>query len=58
MGSRAIVYYLVTTILAAVLGIILVTIIHPGDPRSRGDIAKGLFYNSHLEVIITDTTHE
>lgn len=41
MGSRAIIYYLVTTVLAAILGIILVTIIHPGDPKSRHEIARG-----------------
>jgi len=38
MGSRAIIYYFTTTILAAVLGIILVQIIHPGDPRAKEQI--------------------
>ncbi|XP_037783057.1 excitatory amino acid transporter-like [Penaeus monodon] len=32
MGSRALCYYFSTTILAAVLGITMVTTIHPGDP--------------------------
>lgn len=41
MGSRAIVYYFATTILAAILGIILVTIIHPGDPSIKTGIVIG-----------------
>ena len=43
MGTRAILYYFATTILAAVLGIILVYIIHPGDPAmKRGhEVEKG-----------------
>lgn len=41
MGSRAIVYYFATTILAAVLGIILVTIIHPGDPSIKTEVKVG-----------------
>ncbi|MPC09832.1 Excitatory amino acid transporter 2 [Portunus trituberculatus] len=32
MGSRALCYYFSTTILAAALGITMVTSIHPGDP--------------------------
>ncbi|XP_050726346.1 excitatory amino acid transporter-like isoform X2 [Eriocheir sinensis] len=32
MGSRALCYYFTTTILAACLGITMVTTIHPGDP--------------------------
>lgn len=32
MGSRALCYYFSTTILAAILGITMVTTIHPGDP--------------------------
>ncbi|XP_022245600.1 excitatory amino acid transporter 2-like isoform X2 [Limulus polyphemus] len=35
MGSRALGYYFVTTMLAAILGIILVTAIHPGDPSIK-----------------------
>jgi solute carrier family 1 (high affinity glutamate transporter) protein 2 len=35
MGSKALIYYFSTTILAAILGIILVVLIHPGDPNAR-----------------------
>ncbi|XP_076311606.1 excitatory amino acid transporter-like [Tachypleus tridentatus] len=35
MGSRALCYYLTTTMLAAMLGIILVIAIHPGDPSIK-----------------------
>uniref|UniRef100_T1L114 Amino acid transporter n=1 Tax=Tetranychus urticae TaxID=32264 RepID=T1L114_TETUR len=41
MGSRAIIYYLATTVLAAVLGIILVLIIHPGDPSIKKQLGGG-----------------
>ncbi|KAG7254847.1 hypothetical protein CRUP_030133 [Coryphaenoides rupestris] len=37
MGSRAMVYYMSTTIIAAVLGVILVLSIHPGNPKLRGN---------------------
>ncbi|XP_061606489.1 solute carrier family 1 member 9 isoform X4 [Phyllopteryx taeniolatus] len=36
MGSRAMVYYMSTTIIAAILGVILVISIHPGNPKLKG----------------------
>ncbi|KAF8792784.1 Excitatory amino acid transporter 2 like protein [Argiope bruennichi] len=41
MGARALVYYFSTTILAAVVGIILVLIIHPGDPSIKEEVGTG-----------------
>lgn len=38
MGYRALLYYTVTTILAAIVGIVMVLIIHPGDPRIKSVI--------------------
>ncbi|XP_016332420.1 excitatory amino acid transporter 2-like isoform X3 [Sinocyclocheilus anshuiensis] len=35
MGSRAMVYYMSTTVIAAVLGVILVLGMHPGNPKLR-----------------------
>ncbi|XP_074553440.1 solute carrier family 1 member 9 [Halichoeres trimaculatus] len=35
MGSRAMVYYMSTTIIAAILGVILVLGIHPGNPKLK-----------------------
>lgn len=35
MGSRAMVYYMSTTVIAAILGVILVLSIHPGNPKLR-----------------------
>ncbi|TNN46918.1 Excitatory amino acid transporter 2 [Liparis tanakae] len=37
MGSRAMVYYMTTTVIAAILGVILVLGIHPGNPKLRGE---------------------
>ncbi|KAM6957408.1 solute carrier family 1 member 9 [Aplochiton taeniatus] len=39
MGSRAMVYYMSTTVIAAILGVILVISIHPGNPKLRGNQA-------------------
>uniref|UniRef100_A0AAF5DQ33 Amino acid transporter n=2 Tax=Strongyloides stercoralis TaxID=6248 RepID=A0AAF5DQ33_STRER len=41
MGSYAILYYVVTTILAVITGIILVLSIHPGDPTIKQEISTG-----------------
>lgn len=41
MGSRAMVYYMSTTIIAAILGVILVLGIHPGNPKLRGKNTTG-----------------
>ncbi|XP_076235932.1 excitatory amino acid transporter 2 [Calliopsis andreniformis] len=38
MGFRALTYYTITTILAAIIGIIMVLMIHPGDPRIKSTI--------------------
>ncbi|XP_029292930.1 excitatory amino acid transporter 2-like isoform X2 [Cottoperca gobio] len=37
MGSRAMVYYMSTTVIAAILGVVLVLGIHPGNPKLRGE---------------------
>jgi solute carrier family 1 (high affinity glutamate transporter) protein 2 len=41
MGSLAILYYLATTIVAVITGIILVLSIHPGDPTIKQDLGMG-----------------
>jgi len=41
MGSHALVYYFSTTILAAIVGIICVVTIHPGDPSIKGELGSG-----------------
>ncbi|XP_023241481.1 excitatory amino acid transporter-like [Centruroides sculpturatus] len=38
MGYRALLYYFATTIFAAIVGIILVTSIHPGDPAIKEQV--------------------
>ncbi|CAI5440621.1 unnamed protein product [Caenorhabditis angaria] len=39
LGSRAVMYYVLTTTHAVILGIIVVTIIHPGDPNIKKKIS-------------------
>ncbi|XP_048825708.1 excitatory amino acid transporter 2-like isoform X2 [Brienomyrus brachyistius] len=41
LGTRAMVYYMSTTIIAAVLGVILVLIIHPGNPKLKARLGEG-----------------
>ncbi|KAJ3596453.1 hypothetical protein NHX12_002860 [Muraenolepis orangiensis] len=42
LGSRAMVYYMTTTIIAAILGVILVLVIHPGDPKLKENLGEGI----------------
>nr|XP_033784571.1 excitatory amino acid transporter 2 [Geotrypetes seraphini] len=41
LGTRAMVYYMATTIIAAILGVILVLAIHPGNPKLREQLGEG-----------------
>uniref|UniRef100_A0A8C3YV36 Amino acid transporter n=1 Tax=Catagonus wagneri TaxID=51154 RepID=A0A8C3YV36_9CETA len=41
LGTRAIVYYMSTTIIAAVLGVILVLALHPGNPKLKKQLGPG-----------------
>ncbi|CAJ0585593.1 unnamed protein product, partial [Mesorhabditis spiculigera] len=41
MGSLAVTYYIATTVLAVITGIILVLTIHPGDPSIKQEIGTG-----------------
>ncbi|XP_061577479.1 excitatory amino acid transporter 2b isoform X1 [Cololabis saira] len=41
LGTRAMVYYMTTTIIAAILGVILVLVIHPGNPKLKQNLGEG-----------------
>ncbi|XP_067902025.1 excitatory amino acid transporter 2-like [Heterodontus francisci] len=41
LGTRAMVYYMSTTIIAAILGVILVLAIHPGNPALKKQLGEG-----------------
>uniref|UniRef100_A0AAX7UKA3 Amino acid transporter n=1 Tax=Astatotilapia calliptera TaxID=8154 RepID=A0AAX7UKA3_ASTCA len=41
LGTRAMVYYMSTTVIAAVLGVVLVLAIHPGNPKLRANLGQG-----------------
>lgn len=41
MGTRALIYYFTTTILAAIVGIFCVLAIHPGNPSIKGELGSG-----------------
>ncbi|KAF7660710.1 hypothetical protein LDENG_00276110 [Lucifuga dentata] len=51
MGSRAMVYYMSTTIIAAILGVILVLGIHPGNPKLRGGRASVATKNQEVSSL-------
>ncbi|KAK9534622.1 hypothetical protein VZT92_007055 [Zoarces viviparus] len=51
MGSRAMVYYMTTTIIAAILGVILVLGIHPGNPKLRGESSTSVPKNQEVSSI-------
>ncbi|EHB03000.1 Excitatory amino acid transporter 2 [Heterocephalus glaber] len=41
LGTRAMIYYMSTTVIAAVLGVILVLAIHPGNPKLKKQLGPG-----------------
>ncbi|XP_075937646.1 solute carrier family 1 member 9 [Anarhichas minor] len=51
MGSRAMVYYMTTTVIAAILGVILVLGIHPGNPKLRGESSTSVLKNQEVSSI-------
>ncbi|XP_028455912.1 solute carrier family 1 member 9 isoform X1 [Perca flavescens] len=51
MGSRAMVYYMSTTIIAAILGVILVLGIHPGNPKLRGGSSSSVPKNQEVNSL-------
>ncbi|CAB1452213.1 unnamed protein product [Pleuronectes platessa] len=51
MGSRAMVYYMSTTVIAAILGVILVLGIHPGNPKLRGATSKSAPKNQEVNSL-------
>ncbi|MBN3271711.1 EAA2 protein, partial [Polyodon spathula] len=55
LGTRAMVYYMSTTIIAAVLGVILVLIIHPGNPKLKEHLGEG---NKNDEVSSLDAAFD
>lgn len=54
MGSRAMVYYMSTTVIAAILGVILVLGIHPGNPKLRGKSTTSSSVAKNQEVSSLD----
>lgn len=40
IGTRAITYYMLTTVMAVILGIVLVTVIRPGDDGKNDKVAE------------------
>lgn len=53
IGSRAILYYMLTTVMAVILGIILVTTIQPGNRIGENDIEAET--SNGRNITITDT---
>ncbi|GAA42453.2 glutamate synthase [NADH] [Clonorchis sinensis] len=51
IGSYALIYYVVTTLLATVLGIVLVLSIHPGNPNIRKNLGEGTIEERRPETL-------
>ncbi|XP_007562182.1 solute carrier family 1 member 9 [Poecilia formosa] len=51
MGSRAMVYYMSTTVIAAILGVILVLGIHPGNPKLRSSATSSSAKNQEVSSL-------
>ncbi|XP_014912331.1 solute carrier family 1 member 9 [Poecilia latipinna] len=51
MGSRAMVYYMSTTVIAAILGVILVLGIHPGNPKLRSSATSSSTKNQEVSSL-------
>lgn len=50
MGARALCYYCITTFMAVIIGIGSVLIIHPGDPKIKGELGEG-FENKKVSTL-------
>ena len=50
MGARALCYYCVTTFMAVIIGISSVLIIHPGNPKIKGELGEG-FENKKVSTL-------
>ncbi|VDQ08065.1 unnamed protein product [Trichobilharzia regenti] len=51
IGSYALIYYVVTTMLAVILGIGLVLCIHPGDTSIKEEIGEGTIAERRPETL-------
>jgi Na+/H+-dicarboxylate symporter len=51
VGGRAVAYYMITTVLAVILGIILVTTIRPGASAKIDKDAKGVRIKLHFITV-------
>ena len=51
VGGRAVAYYMITTVLAVILGIILVTTIRPGASAKIDKDAKGVRIELHVITV-------
>lgn len=51
MGTRALVYYFTTTVIASIIGIVLVVAIHPGDPSIRDDLGEGTQQKNKISTL-------
>lgn len=54
MGYRALTYYTVTTLLAAIVGIAVVLAIHPGDPLIKNSVSTTSAFSDASKVSTLD----
>ncbi|XP_015609516.1 excitatory amino acid transporter [Cephus cinctus] len=51
IGIRALTYYMVTTILAAIVGIAMVLIIHPGNPQIKSTVVASFSNDTRVSTL-------
>ena len=51
IAMRTIIYFLVTSLLSAIIGLILVLLIHPGNPETKAELGNGNTEARQVDIV-------